>query len=209
MNYSLLLAYIIAIVVLIGTPGPIVALVINAASRHGFRYALSTVLGSNLASLTLLAAAALIVSGVIALEGNSLQWISLLGCGFIGWMAVQGLRTELIQKTQSAATSRTTARRHSGFFNGFFLGISNPKDIVFFVAFFPQFISVSSDFKVSLVLLTVLWMLVDFVILLSYAVLMGGGFFQQHKRSISLLSSAFLLLIALLGIIYTLAGWNA
>ncbi len=209
MNYSLLLAYIIAIVVLIGTPGPIVALVINAASRHGFRYALSTVLGSNLASLTLLAAAALIVSGVIALEGNSLQWISLLGCGFIGWMAVQGLRTELTQKTQLAATSRTTARRHSGFFNGFFLGISNPKDIVFFVAFFPQFISVSSDFKVSLVLLTVLWMLVDFVILLSYAVLMGGGFFQQHKRSISLLSSAFLLLIALLGIIYTLTGWNA
>lgn len=210
MNYSLLLAYIIAIVVLIGTPGPIVALVINAASRHGFRYALSTVLGSNLASLTLLAAAALIVSGVIALDGNSLQWISLLGCGFIGWMAVQGLRTELTQKkTQPAATSRTTVRRHSGFFNGFFLGISNPKDIVFFVAFFPQFISVSSDFKVSLVLLTVLWMLVDFVILLSYAVLMGGGFFQQHKRSISLLSSAFLLLIALLGIIYTLVGWNA
>ena len=209
MNYSLLLAYIIAIVVLIGTPGPIVALVINAASRHGFGYALSTVLGSNLASLILLAAAALIVSGVIALEGNSLQWISLLGCGFIGWMAVQGLRTELTQKTQLAATSRTTARRHSGFFNGFFLGISNPKDIVFFVAFFPQFISVSSDFKVSLVLLTVLWMLVDFVILLSYAVLMGGGFFQQHKRSISLLSSAFLLLIALLGIIYTLTGWNA
>lgn len=209
MNYSLLLAYIIAIVVLIGTPGPIVALVINAASRHGFRYALSTVLGSNLASLTLLAAAALIVSGVIALEGNSLQWISLLGCGFIGWMAVQGLRTELTQKTQLAATSRRTVRRHSGFFNGFFLGISNPKDIVFFVAFFPQFISVSSDFKVSLVLLTVLWMLVDFVILLSYAVLMGGGFFQQHKRSISLLSSVFLLLIALLGIIYTLAGWNA
>ncbi len=197
MNYSLLLAYIIAIVVLIGTPGPIVALVINAASRHGFRYALSTVLGSNLASLTLLAAAALIVSGVIALDGNSLQWISLLGCGFIGWMAVQGLRTELTQKkTQPTATSRTTVRRHSGFFNGFFLGISNPKDIVFFVAFFPQFISVSSD-------------LVDFVILLSYAVLMGGGFFQQHKRSISLLSSAFLLLIALLGIIYTLVGWNA
>ena len=49
MNFTVLAAYIIAIVVLIGTPGPIVALVINAASRHGFKYALITVLGSNLA----------------------------------------------------------------------------------------------------------------------------------------------------------------
>ena len=49
MNIAVLLAYILAVVVLIGTPGPIVALVMNAASRHGFKYALITVLGSNLA----------------------------------------------------------------------------------------------------------------------------------------------------------------
>lgn len=207
MNVAVLLAYVLAIVLLIGTPGPIVALVINAASRHGFKYALITVLGSNLASLVLLACAALIISGVIALDAHSLQWISLLGCGFIAWMALHGLRAELAQQHPVKFAPLMPVKGRSGFFNGFFLGVSNPKDIIFFVAFFPQFISVTADIKLSLVVLTLVWMVADFVILLSYALLMRGNFFQRHQRTISLLSSAFLLLIAILGAAYTLLGW--
>lgn len=204
MNFTVLAAYIIAIVVLIGTPGPIVALVINAASRHGFKYALITVLGSNLASLILLACAALIISGVIALDARSLQWISLLGCGFIAWLALHSLRSELAQRPSVKSAPLTPVKGRSGFLNGFFLGVSNPKDIVFFVAFFPQFISVTADIKLSLVVLTLVWMVADCVILLSYAWLMRGRFFQRQQRTIALLSSAFLLLIAILGAAYTL-----
>lgn len=209
MNVAVLLAYVLAIVLLIGTPGPIVALVINAASRHGFKYALITVLGSNLASLVLLACAALIISGVIALDGQSLQWISLLGCGFIAWMALHGLRAEFAQPQPVKSAPLMPVKSRSGFFNGFFLGVSNPKDIIFFVAFFPQFISVTANIKLSLVVLTLVWMVVDFVILLSYALLMRGNFFQRHQRKISLLSSGFLLLIAILGAAYTLLGWQS
>lgn len=205
MNLTVLLAYVLAVVVLIGTPGPIVALVMNAASRHGFKYALITVLGSNLASLVLLACAALIISGVIALDAQSLRWISLLGCGFIAWIAVQGLRAELAQKPALQSAPLMPVKGRSGFLNGFFLGVSNPKDIIFFVAFFPQFIHVTADLKLSLVVLALVWMVADFVILLSYAWLLRGSFFQQHQRTISLLSSAFLLLIAILGAAYTLS----
>ena len=209
MSFTVLLAYIVAIVLLIGTPGPIVALVINAASRHGFKYALITVLGSNLASLVLLAAAALIISGVIALDAHSLQWISLMGCGFIGWMALTGLRAELThQDGELSQAAPLPVKGRSGFLNGFFLGVANPKDIIFFVAFFLQFIGVTTDLKLSLGVLALVWMVADFVILLSYAVLMRGGFFQRRKRIISLLSSAFLLLIAIVGVAYTLLGWQ-
>lgn len=208
MSVSLLLAYIIAVVVLIGTPGPIVALVINAATRHGFKYALITVLGANLASLVLLASAGLIIAGVIALDEHTIKWVSLIGCGFIGWMALSGLREGLTQRTEVKTEQVTPVRQHSGFFNGFFLGISNPKDIIFFVAFFPQFISVTPNLKLSLGVLTLVWMLADFVILLSYALLMRGSFFLQQQRNIALLSSAFLLLIAILGAVYALYGWQ-
>ncbi len=208
MSFTVLIAYIVAIFLLIGTPGPIVALVINAASRHGFKYALVTVLGSNLASLTLLAAAALIISGVIVLDARILQWISLLGCGFIAWMALRGLRAEWGGQSEVSQVSLVPGKHHSAFFNGFFLGVSNPKDIVFFVAFFPQFISVTTSFKLSLVILTLIWMVVDFLILLSYALLMRGGFFQQYQRIISLLSSAFLLFIAFFAAVYTLVSWQ-
>ncbi len=74
MNFTVLAAYIIAIVVLIGTLGPIVALVINAASRHGFKYALITVLGSNLASLVLLACAALVIAHYDSWSGVHCDW---------------------------------------------------------------------------------------------------------------------------------------
>ncbi len=209
MNVAVLSAYVLAIVLLIGTPGPIVALVINAASRHGFKYALITVLGSNLASLVLLAVAALIISGAIALDAHSLQWISLIGCAFIGWMALTGLRTELThQGDESSQACATPVKGHSGFLNGFFLGVANPKDIIFFVAFFPQFIAVSPDFKLSLGILTLVWILADFLILLGYALLMRGNVFQRHKPIISLLSSAFLLLVAVVGMTYTLIGWQ-
>lgn len=197
-----------AIVVLIATPGPIVALVINAAARHGFNFALITVLGCNAASLVLLATAALLVSGMIALDERSLQWISLIGCGFIAWLALTGLRTELTPTKVDKPEQLVSVRQRSGFFNGFFLGISNPKDIIFFVAFFPQFIHVSANLKLSLALLALLWIVADFMILLSYAWLVRGEGFQRYKKGISLLSSAFLLLIAVGGIIYTLRDWQ-
>lgn len=209
MSVSLLLAYVLAVVLLIGTPGPIVALVINAASRHGLKYAFITVLGSNLASLLLLAAAALIVSGVIALDAQSLQWISLLGCAFIGWMAFNSLRAELMQSSELTAEQARPIQQHSGFLNGFFLGVSNPKDIIFFVAFFPQFIAVTPNLKLSLGVLAFVWMVADFIILLSYALLMRGNFFQHHKQKISLLSSAFLLLVATFGALYAVLDWQA
>ncbi|QEY57934.1 LysE family translocator [Pseudomonas sp. C27(2019)] len=206
MSVSLLFAYIVAVVVLIATPGPIVALVINAATRHGFKYALITVLGANLASMVLLASAGLIIAGVIALDEQTLKWVSLIGCSFIAWMALNGLRAGLTSQEEVGSEQETPVRQHSGFFNGFFLGISNPKDIIFFVAFFPQFISVTPNLKLSLAVLTLVWMLADFVILLSYALMMRGNFFQQHQGKIALLSSAFLLLIAISGALYILIG---
>ncbi len=209
MNFAVLSAYVLSIVVLIGTPGPIVALVINAASRHGFKYALITVLGANLASMVLLSTAALIITGAIALDEQILQWISLLGCGFIAWMALSGLRAQLTKQDEVQPERLAPAKSHSGFFNGFFLGVSNPKDIIFFVAFFPQFISLTTNLKLSLSVLALLWMLADFVILLSYALLMRGNFFQQQQRNIALLSSAFLLLIAVFAAVYTLMGWQS
>src|SRR5690554_5689453 len=189
MSVSVLLAYIVAVVVLIATPGPVVALIMNVAARYGVRYALITVLGANLASLVLLTSAALIISGVVALHEYWLNWVSLIGCGFIGWMAFNNLRAELRNKTATARTpdSSLAPKRHSGFFNGFLLGVSNPKDIIFFVAFFPQFIAVTPNLKLSLGVLTLVWMLADFVILMSYALLVRGRLFQRHARKISLL----------------------
>ena len=207
MNYPLLLSYLAAIVLLIATPGPIVALVLNTASRYGFRQALMTIVGTNLASLVLLGCAALIIAGVIQLEAHYLSWISLLGCLFIGWLAISGLRDSwrTAQHIQSSALlEKPTVKSTAGFVQGFLMGVSNPKDIVFFVAFFPQFIAITPHFNLSLSVLTLVWIAADFLILLSYITLVRGDFFQRHKNKIAIASGLFLLLIAVVGSLYSL-----
>jgi threonine/homoserine/homoserine lactone efflux protein len=57
-----------------------------------------------------------------------------------------------------------------GFMRGFFTGISNPKDILFFVSFFPQFIAISRDFTTSITTLCLLWIVFDFAVMAGYIV---------------------------------------
>lgn len=214
MNYPLLLMYLASITLLISTPGPVVALVISDASRFGFRHALRTVLGTNLASLLLIGSAALVISGLLSINDLWLRWISLLGCVFIGWIACATLRSELAVTPAMAdnAPAAPVAKRHYPALNGFLVGISNPKDIVFFIAFFPQFIGITASAGLSLTILTVLWVVLDLLILVAYIAVMKGGIFQRRRRVISILSASFLLFIAIIGFSYSLleiAGWSS
>ena len=57
------------------------------------------------------------------------------------------------------------------FKESFFTGISNPKDIIFFVTLLPQFINQSTPYLVSAVSLTVGWIILDLSIMMGYAVI--------------------------------------
>ncbi|MBH2705873.1 LysE family translocator [Serratia marcescens] len=201
MNLSLLAAYFAAILLLIATPGPVVAMVANTAARFGARRALLTALGSNGASLLLIGIAALIITGLFAVDMRMLQWVGLLGCLFIGRMAIVSLYEDL-----SARTPDAPPQKRSAILNGFLVGIANPKDIVFFVAFFPQFIAVTPSIGTSLTLLTALWVLADFAILLVYITLLSGMALQHARRAISVLSASLLLGVAVVGAGYALWG---
>ena len=63
---EILIAYIVAVFVLIVTPGPVVALVIRNASLYGFKAAFFTNLGTNFASLLLIAFAIAVILGTFS-----------------------------------------------------------------------------------------------------------------------------------------------
>ena len=54
------------------------------------------------------------------------------------------------------------------FFKSFMLGITNPKGIVFFVAFLPQFINTERSYTEQLLTIVVTWFCVDFLCEISY-----------------------------------------
>ncbi|MDE1169425.1 MAG: LysE family translocator [Pseudomonas sp.] len=200
MALSWLLAYALSVFLLIITPGPVVALVINTSLVAGPGRALWTALGSHFASLVLILLAALILTGSLLISPALLDGVSLAGCGYIAWLAAQGLRAPAQPGGPAAG------RRSGGVLAGFLVGVSNPKDILFFVAFFPQFIHVTPSFNTSLAVLAGVWVVIDVAILLGYILLMRQPAALKYQGLIARLSALVLLLIALVGMGY--AGWG-
>lgn len=190
----MLLLYIISVFVLIATPGPVVALVINTSMNSGPKPALYTALGTNLASLLLALLAALIVSGSFTVNPELLSWISFFGCFFIVYLAVQGLRSK---------PEALSYRVSGGVATGFLIGISNPKDIIFFVAFFPQFIKVAGSFSTSMTLLMILWVIIDFLVLAFYIAVARQAFALKYRAIVNQAACVLLLAVAMAGIAHS------
>jgi homoserine/homoserine lactone efflux protein len=134
MNIELFTAFLLITTVLIITPGPIVTLVISTGATRGVRAALTTVAGTTLGNAVLLAAIALGLNWVHAhadLLFNALRWT---GAAYLIWLGVQAWRHAGEESHELFETGRAR------FVRGLIVALSNPKTIVFFTAFLPQFI---------------------------------------------------------------------
>ncbi|KJK18877.1 LysE family translocator [Pseudomonas sp. NPDC087612] len=200
MNSALLATYALTVVLLIASPGPVVALVVNTTARAGRKQALLTALGTNGASLVLIALAALLIFSSAAINPLLLSALSVFGCLFIGFLGL-GALAELRRPAHAAAPH---AVRQGGLWQGFAIGLSNPKDILFFVAFFPQFIQVTEQFSHSLMLLALVWLVLDLGILGLYILVIGRLAERLDRRLISAISAVVLLAIAAVGLAYNI-----
>ncbi|QVM98754.1 MULTISPECIES: LysE family translocator [Pseudomonas] len=200
MNSALLATYALTVVLLIASPGPVVALVVNTTARAGRKQALLTALGTNGASLVLIALAALLIFSSAAINPLLLSALSVFGCLFIGFLGL-GALAELRRPAHAAAPP---AVRQGGLWQGFAIGLSNPKDILFFVAFFPQFIQVTEQFSHSLMLLALVWLVLDLGILGLYILVIGRLAERLDRRLISAISAVVLLAIAAVGLAYNI-----
>ena len=159
-NVFELALYCTAVVIMIATPGPVMLLVASAGLKGGYKQALKTIFGTNLASLVLIVLSVLFLKGFLNIAEHWLNAIKILGCVYIAYLGCQILKEAIAQETETSPVQLKVVQ--GGFKQGFLVGISNPKDIIFFASFFPQFIGVTSDVDVSLVLLTILWIILDF-----------------------------------------------
>jgi homoserine/homoserine lactone efflux protein len=134
MNTQLFTAFLLITLVLVVSPGPIVTLVISTGATRGMRAALTTVAGTTLGNAILLLAIALGLSWVLA---NALVLFEVLrwaGAAYLVWLGVQAWRHA------GEAGSAPSPSGRVFFTRGVLVALSNPKTIVFFTAFLPQFI---------------------------------------------------------------------
>ncbi len=208
MDYSLLSLYVVSIFLLIITPGPVVALIVSKSVNEGPVRAFKTALGTNWASLILIAIASLTILGVINVGTSILNWLSIIGCLFIIQMAFRRMIDALKMASISSQSefeaqdnNSETGKTKSDILTGFLVGISNPKDIIFFVAFFPQFLKVTQSEIISLSLLSLIWIIIDLSMLSGYILLLRMlKDVGRYSRAVELISSLILMAVAVVGI---------
>ena len=134
MNPTLFTAFLLITAVLVIAPGPIVTLVISTGATRGVRAALTTVAGTTTGNVILLAGIAIGLDWVEAHAGLLFEALRWTGAAYLVWLGVQAWRNA----GRSGEALEDSGRKR--FFRGLVVALSNPKTIVFFTAFLPQFV---------------------------------------------------------------------
>lgn len=162
MHFLELILYATTVIVMIAIPGPVMLLVASAGLKGGYAAALRTIFGTNFASLILIALSVLILKGLLSIEPWVFFSIKIAGCAYIAYLGYEILRD--LYRGQDE-TMQQLKPVDGGFTKGLMVGLSNPKDIIFFSSFFPQFIHVHDNINISLLILIVTWIILDFLTL--------------------------------------------
>ncbi|MDP3892835.1 LysE family translocator [Nocardioides sp.] len=137
---SQLLAFVVASLLFIQVPGPSLLFTIGRALTVGRRDALLSVVGNAVGLAVQATLVAVGLASVIAASATAYTAVKLVGAAYVIWLGIQAIRRRA--ESRLAMADPSTARRSGGLRSlriGFVVGVTNPKTIVFFAAFLPQF----------------------------------------------------------------------
>lgn len=136
MHLSTWLTFLAATIVVMIAPGPSVALMIANSLRHGRRAGLANVVGFQAGFAIMVGLTLLGLASLIAAMGEWFVWVRLLGAAYLVFLGVR-----LILGRDDAHGAAPPRSPRGGFFaQAMAVEVSNPKALLFFGAFFPQFI---------------------------------------------------------------------
>ena len=135
--------FALAALALIVIPGPSVLFVIGRSLSLGRKGGLLSVVGNALGLLPAIAAVAFGVAAIVAQSLVAFTVVKIVGAGYLIHLGIQAIRhrrpptDEAVVPARQLSTFRLLRE-------GFLVGVSNPKTIVFFVAILPQFVDRSA-----------------------------------------------------------------
>ncbi len=169
MSVELYLAYLAACIVVVIVPGPTVTLVVANSLTHGTRAGLVNVAGTQAGLALMIAIVVVGLASIIATMSWWFDWVRMAGAAYLIWLGWKLIRSN----AAFGATRASTVPRGGFFLQGFLVILSNPKALLFFGAFIPQFVNPSTDYVSQVILLGVTFMAVATVFDGAYAVLAG------------------------------------
>lgn len=167
MSFDLWLAFLAASVILVLIPGPTVLLVLSQALARGWRAALPSAAGVAAGDLTAMTLSLAGVGAVLAASATLFTVLKWVGAAWLVWLGVS-----LWRAGGRVYLPRTEARADGGMFlKAWAVTVLNPKSLVFFVAFLPQFIDPAAGFLSQSAVLVATFVAVAFLNALAWAAL--------------------------------------
>jgi threonine/homoserine/homoserine lactone efflux protein len=153
MGIELWLAFVAASVAMLIIPGPTILTVISYSVAHGRKANIPLVAAVALGDSTALVFSLLGLGALLAVSSFWFTAVKVVGGLYLLYLGFKLLRAGVTSVSLEAPAAPTS--RWKLFFNTYLVTALNPKGIVFFVAFLPQFLNPSSAATPQLIVLGV------------------------------------------------------
>lgn len=173
MTLELYAAFIAACAIILIVPGPTIMLVVSQALAEGRRAVWSTVAGVSLGDLTAMTLSTIGLGAVLATSATLFTLLKLAGAAYLVWL---GVKTWRAGEKPIGDASGPVGREHAVMFaRAYAVTALNPKSIVFFVAFMPQFVTASAPLLPQMLLLGGTFLVLATLNAAAYAFLAGSA----------------------------------
>jgi threonine/homoserine/homoserine lactone efflux protein len=164
-------SFIVASIILAFTPGPDNIFIIVTSLSNGFKTAFNFILGL---CTGIIIHTALIVVGISTIVSQSEYGLIVLKYFAIVYLLYLAFKTFVHRNDPIQLNQQSKVDNY--FLRGFIMNISNPKVLMFFLAFFPQFANMNQPgYQIRLVILGLLFIAVTLVVFSSIAWVSAKG----------------------------------
>lgn len=160
MDLQTWLLYTLAAVGLSLTPGPNGLLALTHGALYGTRKTIFTILGGSVGFTAVIGLSMFGIGALLAANVGLLVVLKWVGGAYLVFLGIQ------VWRSPSLAESRTEVKSASGgklFQAGLLSAISNPKGILFFVAFLPQFIEPTGSILIQFLIMAATFVVIEFL----------------------------------------------
>lgn len=177
MELNQLIPFVLLSLLFIAIPGPNILVIASTSLLAGKIRGLQTVIGTSLAMSVQLLVAAIGTSWLLSQLATGLMWLKWFGVAYLFFLGISAL-FRFFNRTKSKPPSAISSLQR-----GFWVSLTNPKTILFFSAFLPQFVSSDASYLQQITILSIAFWVMATLIDASYALLAARArwLFASHN----------------------------
>jgi len=184
MSLEAWLAFAAASAIMLAIPGPTILLVVSYALGHGRKTALATVSGVALGDFTAMTASLFGLGALLAASATLFTVLKSVGGAYLIWLGIKLWRAPIIPGPVADNDNLPEEKSLKIFLHAYVVTALNPKSIVFFVAFVPQFLNPAAPFFEQMLIMEITFLVLATINASSYALLAHAARGLIRKASV-------------------------